>query len=115
LQFNANTGELLGVFAQGNGLNGTYGITIGPDGDVYVSSTLGNSIKRFEFVSGTFLGNYVTTTAHPAPSIIQFTPFPIPEPSSVVLSALGGCALVLVRRKRVRTVRLRNAVRSLSC
>jgi WD40 repeat protein len=87
LEFNALTGEFVGVFAQGNGLDVPLGMTLGPDGNVYVASTLGNSIKRFNVSTGLFLGDFISLTAHPNPTLIEFTPFPIPEPSSCLLVA----------------------------
>lgn len=90
LQFDGTTGAFLGTFAQGNGLSSPFGMTIGPDGALYVSSILGDSIKRFNAATGTFLGDFVSVTAHESPTYMQFAPFPIPEPSSLVLAGLAG-------------------------
>ena len=60
-QYNPATGAYLGRFAD---ISSPFGITFGPDGDLYVSSTLAYSpvtpnsdyISRFDGNSGTFLG-----------------------------------------------------------
>jgi DNA-binding beta-propeller fold protein YncE len=101
LQFDGSSGTFLGVFAQGNGLSTPFGMTIGPDGNLYVASTTGsNSIARFDLDTGAFLGNFVNTTAHSGPTYIQFTPFPIPEPTSLVLvfAAFGAGAVGAARK-----------------
>lgn len=54
------TGAVLGVAAQGGGLNRPLGFAYGPDGYLYVSSYATNSIKRFD-TTGTFVDDYALT------------------------------------------------------
>jgi hypothetical protein len=98
LRFNGSTGAFLGVFAEGNGMNAPVGIAIGPDGNVYVASTGGSRIQRFDVASGAFLGNFVASTAHPFPTYIQFSPSPIPEPNTMILVGLVAGATMLGRK-----------------
>lgn len=101
-RFDAATGAFLGVFASGNGMDIPIGITQGPDGRIYVASTLSSDIKRFDLTNGNFLGNFVPNTAHEFPTYLAFTPFPVPEPTSVVLCGLAASAgaIQFIRRRR---------------
>jgi len=101
LQYDGTTGAFVGIFAQGNGLFSPEGIALGPDGNVYVASD-NNSILRFDESSGNFLGAFVPGTVHGSPYQIQFTPFPVPEPASVLLCGLAASAgaIQYIRRRR---------------
>jgi hypothetical protein len=101
LQFDASSGGFLGNFAQGSGLNVPFGMAIGPDSALYVASTSGHSIKRFDLANGNFLGDFVATTAHPGPTYIEFPPFPVPEPSSIILLGLIAVSSARFLRTRV--------------
>jgi streptogramin lyase len=103
LEFEGSTGAFVGVFAEGNGLSVPVGMTLGPDGNLYVASPGSDSIKRFDPISGAFLGDFVAVTAHPDPALIQFTPFPIPEPTSIVLLGLAAGLGAIVRRDKKRS------------
>lgn len=50
------TGNSLGVFASGGGLDNPVGITFGPDGHLYVASGDTNQVLRYEGQTGQFLG-----------------------------------------------------------
>jgi hypothetical protein len=91
-QFDGTTGAFLGNFAQGNGLNFPVGMTLGPDGSLYVANggSGANDILHFNTANGNFLGNFVGATAHAFPRYLEFTPFPVPEPTSLLLSAAGA-------------------------
>lgn len=58
LRYNGATGAYLGVFASG-GFDGPQGITIGPDGNVYVASEYSSNVTKWA-PDGTFLGEFVT-------------------------------------------------------
>ena len=93
-------------FAQGNGLDVAWGLAERA-GSVYVASENNDAIKRFDLVSGAFLGDFVATVAHGGPAYVGFTPFPVPEPSSAALIALvagGAWVRVRVTRRRGRAV-----------
>jgi WD40 repeat protein len=98
LRFNGSTGAFLGVFAQGNGISSPRGMTLGPDGNLYLASTSGNRIQRFDIVSGAFLGDFVSSTAHQGPTYIQFSPSGIPEPSAIILLGLASGATMVGRK-----------------
>jgi WD40 repeat protein len=101
-EFNGTTGAFQGYIGQGSGLSVPIGLTIGPDGNLYVASTFGNTIKSYSLANGGFLGDFVSMTAHMAPTYIQFTPTPIPEPSGIALGLIGVAALTQLRRLRAR-------------
>jgi streptogramin lyase len=84
-QFDGATGSYLGIFASGNGMNVPEGLAEGTDGNLYVASFFSQEIKRFDLLSGTFVDNFVTNTQGRFPSYIEFTPFPVPEPTSLGL------------------------------
>lgn len=105
LRYDGMTGTSLGVFVTGNGLSLPGGMAIGPDGLLYVASTLGNSILRFNVTTGGFVDTFVSSTAGGQPRYIAFTPTPIPEPSSLMLASLAGMGLKLMRRSRHKVAR----------
>lgn len=54
----ATSGALVDALANG-GQNGILGVTLGPDGALYVCSELTDSIKRFDAASGAYLGDFI--------------------------------------------------------
>jgi len=81
LRYNGQTGAFIDSFIQ-NGVNGLppstldypVDLTIGPDGALYVSSQLNDSILRFNASTGAFLGTFVPSGSDglDGPSGIQF-------------------------------------------
>ncbi|MCE9593823.1 MAG: NHL repeat-containing protein [Planctomycetes bacterium] len=62
-EYDGRTGAFVRILvASGaNNLNGPdAGMTIGPDGNLYVPSYFSNQVKRFSLVDGSFLGNFAT-------------------------------------------------------
>jgi streptogramin lyase len=59
-QFQSSSGSLLGTVASGNGLDSPWGITIGPDGRLYVASYDTDEVKRFDPKTGAFIDTFVT-------------------------------------------------------
>ena len=58
LRYNAASGLFVNVFASGNGMDGPIDIILGTDGQLYVSSTLSESILRFD-ATGEFVDEFV--------------------------------------------------------
>jgi streptogramin lyase len=64
LQYDSSTGAFLGTFASGGGLSHYSGITLGPDGNLYVSTSpsslnAAGGVLRFNGSTGAFLGTFV--------------------------------------------------------
>ena len=59
-EYDPATGEFLGVFASGNGLDTPIGLILGPNGDLFVSSFQTDSVKRIDGTTGRFLGDFVS-------------------------------------------------------
>jgi sugar lactone lactonase YvrE len=61
LRFNGTTGAFIDVFVTGGsgGLNGAYGLTFGPDGNLYVVSQNTASVLAYDGKSGAFLRTVV--------------------------------------------------------
>jgi hypothetical protein len=108
LQFDSISGAYVGVFAQGNGLSLPVRMALGPDGSLFVANGASgvNSVLHFDETSGAFLGNFIPGTAHANPRYIEFTPFPVPEPSANLYCALflGTLAVRYSGTKGVRTL-----------
>jgi hypothetical protein len=118
LSFDPTSGAFTGVFASGNGLDLPWGLAEGSDGNLYVASTFSQNIKRFSLDTGTFVDDWVPTTAgNRFPSYIGFTPFPIPEPSSVLLALITGipCLIQSLRRRAKANSNLNDAHTRKSC
>ena len=54
IAYDSTTGDLLGTFLSGGGLDWPTGIAVGPDGFIYVGSVLTNEILRYDAVTGAF-------------------------------------------------------------
>ncbi|MBO1351009.1 MAG: hypothetical protein EBE86_028245 [Hormoscilla sp. GUM202] len=52
LRYDATTGFFLDVFASGGGLDNPFGLTFGPDGNLYVSSSLTDQVLRYDGTTG---------------------------------------------------------------
>lgn len=58
-RFDLATGEFLGELGPSEDLDGALGITVGPDGDLYVASEEANMVLRFAGATGAFVGRFV--------------------------------------------------------
>jgi DNA-binding beta-propeller fold protein YncE len=58
-RFDAQTGQSLGVFATGGGLQWPLGMAFGGDGNLYVSSWLNNKVLRFDGKTGAFIDVFI--------------------------------------------------------
>jgi WD40 repeat protein len=59
LRYDSTTGAYLGVFASGALVDGPEGITIGPDGNVYVASEYSHNVTKWS-PGGSYLGEFVS-------------------------------------------------------
>ena len=59
-EYDATDGTTIGVFASGGGLAAPSGLAFGPGGDLYVSSTVTNDVKRFDGATGMFEGVFAS-------------------------------------------------------
>ncbi|MCX6381197.1 MAG: NHL repeat-containing protein [Armatimonadetes bacterium] len=61
LRFDGNTGNFLNQFVKPGigGMSDPIGITVGPDGNLYVASAGSNSVLRFNGISGKFIDAFV--------------------------------------------------------
>jgi hypothetical protein len=88
-----NTSNSLFVEVSSGGLDSAIGLTVGEDGNLYVSNSNTNSIKRYDGATGDFLGDFVTSSSGglSRPTYLTSANVPVPEPSSVLgVVALGG-------------------------
>jgi hypothetical protein len=71
-----------------------WGLTFGSDQNLYVSSFGTNSVLKYDGTTGGSLGTFASTNLS-EPTFLTFTPerAVVPEPSSLVLLALGGLAI----------------------
>src|SRR6188474_100043 len=65
LAYDATTGEFIRTFASGGGLEEPEGLTIGPDGNLYVTSR-SNEVLRYNGTTGAFLGVFASGVEDPA-------------------------------------------------
>lgn len=59
LRFDLATGALLGALAPTPDLDGALGITVGPDGRIYVASEEANMVVRYDGATGAYDGRFV--------------------------------------------------------
>lgn len=59
LRYDGTTGAFLGVFASGAVIDGPEGITVGPDGNVYIASEYSANVTKWS-PSGAYLGEFVS-------------------------------------------------------
>ena len=94
LRFNAQTGAAMGPFvASGSGgLTSPKGMTLGPDGNLYVGDAVANRVKRFSMVNGSPVGDGNFTAADVVfPVALKFD-------TNGDLLAMGGQSQRTVRR-----------------
>ncbi len=58
-RFDLATGEFLGALGASEDLDGALGITVGPDGQIYVASEESNMVLRYDGASGAFVDRFV--------------------------------------------------------
>ena len=91
------------VDTDSGGLNSAVDLTVGEDGSLYVSNASTNSIKKYNGVTGDFLGDFVTSNSGglSGPTYLTTANVPVPEPNSVIglLAFSGLFAGKVVRNK----------------
>jgi DNA-binding beta-propeller fold protein YncE len=90
-------GVYLGVFAS-DGMNGPVGLAFDNSGNLYVANSAvdpskSGSIHEFSAI-GDDLGTFATTGVGTGPEFLAFPPDPVPEPSTLVLSAIALLGLL---------------------
>jgi hypothetical protein len=105
LRYNETTGAFINTFASGGGLDGPRSLVFGADGNLYVSSYSTNNAKRYNGTTWVFIDDFVSAGSGglSGPIGLTFTPRPqqvIPEPSTLILLAVGMVRLVVARRWR---------------
>lgn len=73
LRFDGKTGNSMGVFASGGGMQGAINLTFGPDGNLYVSSGY-SQILRFNGKTGAFIDTFISDTSLAYPRGLKFGP-----------------------------------------
>lgn len=58
-RFDVDTGEFLGNLGETDDLDGALGITLGPDGQIYVASEESNMVLRYDGATGAFVDRFV--------------------------------------------------------
>ena len=61
LRFDPRTGQFVDIFASGNGLAQTAGLTFGPDGNLYLISVFTKKVVRFDGRTGAFKDVFVAS------------------------------------------------------
>lgn len=92
------------VEVSSGGLDSAIGLTVGDDGNLYVSNSNTNSIKRYDGATGDFLGDFVTSSSGglSRPTYLTSANVPVPEPSSVLgIVALGGLFIGSTLQRRM--------------
>lgn len=59
LRYDANTGDFIGVFATGHGMDNPNGIAYGPDGNLYVGQGDDPQVLRFHGQTGEFIDEFI--------------------------------------------------------
>lgn len=118
VRFDGETGDLLGVFSEGDGLSYPANPLIGPGGDLLVLNHGTDQILRLDSATGdvlsalidlpddftprefVYIGDSLTPVENPGPGPID--PVPIPEPTTIMVLAAGliGFAVRSWRRPR---------------
>lgn len=101
LRYDGNTGNFLDVFASGAGVPTR--LAFGPDNNLYVSSIFSNEVLKYNGESGAFLGTFISGVSLPTDLVFVTEPEPVPEPSSVLGTALAALGAVTWRKRKQRT------------
>lgn len=63
LRYDGDTGSFVGVAAEGHGMRGPVGLTVGSNGDLFIGAALSNTIYQFT-TSGAFVRSFTTGGSH---------------------------------------------------
>jgi streptogramin lyase len=73
-RYDGVTGAFIGILAEGGALNGTGGLVLGPDGNLYASSRLGDQVLRYNAVTGAFIDIFASGGGLSSPEGLVFGP-----------------------------------------
>lgn len=100
----SGTSDAFFVDRGSGGLTDAFDVSIGENGNLFVSDSTSNSIKQYDSETGDFLGDFISAGSGglSSPRYVTSANVPVPEPSSVLgILALGGLfAGGALRRKR---------------
>jgi hypothetical protein len=101
LEYNGTTGAFVKIFASGGGLEFPRGLVFGPNGDLFVTS-LSGAVLEYNGTTGAFVQTFTSGGGLEAPTYLTFSPAEpaVPEPSSLLLAALGALTTASAGRKR---------------
>ena len=74
LRYNGTTGAFVGIFASGGGLDDPLGLTVGPDGNLYVASANTNQVLRYNGTTGAFIDVFASGGGLDGPEQAVFGP-----------------------------------------
>jgi sugar lactone lactonase YvrE len=59
IRYDGTTGAFIDIFASGGGLDYPNGMSIGPDGNLYVGSAINNRVLRYDGTTGAFIDTFI--------------------------------------------------------
>ena len=94
-RFDVASGECLGAFATGGGLNIPIGLAWAPDGNLLAGSFNTNSVIKYDRVTGAVIGTFVQPGAGGLSGThnFAFVPAPVPVPTLAITRPTAGATI----------------------